>query len=536
MKFLINLLFVTNTFSYIINTELLPNPFISFGQQEIFKTNSPKWIEKFALKASNKKEYYKALHAWCYLFRINYPQSKKKIIWLLDKLRKPLLKYIFLAHYTDLKRLDFEQHSKKYIYLFLEYLVIREKMFRGIPIEESEIRANKYALSEYFYQKMEFKNQEYYLIHDHMDPFEIFDYHQIRTKILHSYGNKKDNTISNNDYFLAHLKTIDKLNYGLEEGDKNLILIDAEHVSLLIHTQNYTPHIKIVKKYPYLLLSLLTQPNFILTDDYWDIFLKLIKNSLWTPKIKFIINNNSHLKHTLGKNLRYLFPEMFSKINKDTKNYQTYVISGVQFFYSDYFPRPLLNNAVSAVKELNLRLFPMLNIRYLDINVPFIFDLIESELIVSTKSIFWSKELWQKVILRSKLYLQILNNSLIQDTFDDALPPLWLIDSVVNSKSRWSPSLHGLNFEQVQHLSLFPLSLDSLYNSTRNRSRKNLFYAYHWQCQKIGETLFDSFELSEIVNKIQQLKISQTNPPLLYQKLSIYFNASIEQLKTLIPQ
>ena len=30
-------------------------------------------------------------------------------------------------------------------------------MFRGITIEESEIRANKYALSEYFYQKMEFK-------------------------------------------------------------------------------------------------------------------------------------------------------------------------------------------------------------------------------------------------------------------------------------------------------------------------------------------------------------------------------------------
>ena len=126
---------------------------------------------------------------------------------------------------------------------------------------------------------------------------------------------------------------------------------------------------------------------------------------------------------------------MFSKINKDTKNYQTYIISGVQFFYSDDFPRPLLKNAISAVKELNLRLFPALNIRYLDINVPFIFDLIESELIVSTKSILWSKELWQKVILRSKLYLQILNNSLIQDTFDDALPPLWLIDSVVNSKS-----------------------------------------------------------------------------------------------------
>ena len=177
----------------------------------------------------------------------------------------------------------------------------------------------------------------------------------------------------------------------------------------------------------------------------------------------------------------------------------------------------------------------MLNIRYLDINVPFIFDLIESELIVSTKSIFWSKELWQKVILRSKLYLQIINNSLIQDTFDDALPPLWLIDSVVNSKSRWSPSLHGLNLNKYNIYLYFRFHWIP-YNSTRNRSRKNLFYAYHWQCQKIGETLFDSFELSEIVNKIQQLNISQTNPPLLYQKLSIYFNASIEQLKTLIPQ
>ena len=163
-------------------------------------------------------------------------------------------------------------------------------MFRGIPIQESEIRSNKYALSEYFYQKMEFKNQEYYLTHEHMDPFKIFDYHRIRTKILHSYGNEKDNTVTNNDYFLAHLKTIDKFNYGLEEGDKNPILIDAEHISLLIYTQNYIPHFKIVKKYPYLLLSLLRQPNFILTDEYWDIFLTLLQNSLWTAKIKFIIN------------------------------------------------------------------------------------------------------------------------------------------------------------------------------------------------------------------------------------------------------
>ena len=65
-------------------------------------------------------------------------------------------------------------------------------------------------------------------------------------------------------------------------------------------------------------------------------------------------------------------------------------------FLFNYFPRPLLKNAISAVKELNLRLFPMLNIRYLDINVPFIFDLIESELIVSTKSILWSRNYGKK--------------------------------------------------------------------------------------------------------------------------------------------
>ena len=139
------------------------------------------------------------------------------------------------------------------------------------------------------------------------------------------------------------------------------------------------------------------------------------------------------------------------------------------------------------------------------------------------------KELWQKVILRNKLYLQILNN-LIQDTFDDALPPLWLIDSVVNSKS----SGHHLYMDLI--LNKYNIYLYFRFHwipsiILREIDLVNLFYAYHWQCQKIGKTLFNSLELSEIVNKIRQLNISQTNPPLLYQRLSIYFNASIENLR-----
>ena len=97
MKVIVSFLLTLGSICYSFESQFLPNPFTSFGQQEIFEVNSPKWIEQFALKASSKQQHLKALHAWCYLLRINYPQSKTKIISLLDMLDKPLLKYIFVG-------------------------------------------------------------------------------------------------------------------------------------------------------------------------------------------------------------------------------------------------------------------------------------------------------------------------------------------------------------------------------------------------------------------------------------------------------
>ena len=220
-------------------------------------------------------------------------------------------------------------------------------------------------------------------------------------------------------------------------------------------------------------------------------------------------------------------------VKKDNK---TLLMPGFKLHYSTDIPSLLLNNVTYATKDLNFDHSNILSIRWLDIKIPFLFDPIQSELMVSKQSIFWSTEVWQKVILRNQLYNQILNQILKSINPTEPVPPLWLIDSIVNSISHWSPSVHGVSYKKAQHLSLFPLTLNSLYNSSRNRSRTNLFYAYHWQCQKIGESLFNSMKLSEILNKIRYLDISKDNPQLLYQRLSIYFNTPIIELKNLIPQ
>ena len=538
MKVIVSFLLTLGSICYSFESQFLPNPFTSFGQQEIFEVNSPKWIEQFALKASSKQQHLKALHAWCYLLRINYPQSKIKIISLLDLLNKPLLKYVFLAHYKSIENLNLKGELKRDIYQFLEYLKIREKTFRGLLINENEFKSNKYALSEYYYQKLELTNQKYYLNHRHKDPFNVFDYHRIRSLALSNAHNHSNQTILsiNNDYFSPHVTTLDQLNYGLDDSDISPILIDAEHISFLIQNQNFIPSLKLIKKYPYLLLSLITRPNFILTNNHWKIFLTLLQNPFWTQKIKFIINKHSHLKSTLGSNLHYIFPKIYSEANPNIIHNKTLRISGFKIHYSNHTPKVLLNSVINAAKGLNVNLSTTLPIRWLNIKTPFIFDPIESELIVSTKSIFWSDDMWKAVLLRNQMYHKILKQNLTPISLNEPLPPLWLLDSIVNSKTKWSPSIHGVNYKQAQHLSLFPLTLYSLYNYSRNRSRKNLFFAYHWQCKKLGEILFKSMELSEILNKIKYLQISQNNPSLLYQKLSIYFDTSLKELKNLIPQ
>ena len=256
-----------------------------------------------------------------------------------------------------------------------------------------------------------------------------------------------------------------------------------------------------VKKYPYLILSLLTKSQFVFSPNYWDAFLRILNNPFWLPKVKHVVNNNLHLQSSLKPNLSYLFPKLFSEINNLAPQNLIHTEPGVKFIYSNNLPMPLLNRAVSASKKLNFNPRVVLPIRWSNLTVPFVFDPIESELIVSTQSVFWSEDIWRAVLIRNRLYLRLLSYSLRSENAKEPLPALWLIDSIVNSQTIWTPSLHGLNYKQVQHLALFPLSMTSLYKSSRNRARKNLFYAYHWQCKKIGELLFNSMKLSEILNK-----------------------------------
>tara|TARA_B100000674_G_scaffold499195_1_gene542646 strand:- start:4582 stop:6195 length:1614 start_codon:yes stop_codon:yes gene_type:complete len=537
MKVLVSFLFIFTTLHYSLDLELLPNPFSLMGNQETFIKNSSRWVEQFALNSTENNQYKKALHAWCYLQRFDHPTAKNNIISLLDRLNKPLLKIIFIAHYDGLESLNLDYDSKQNVKQFLNYLILREKLFRGMRVSKNEFQSNKYSLSEYFYQRNELTNQKYYLQNKHLDPYQIFNYHRLRSRAIKAKFRLRNETlIIKNDYFLPHAKTFNQFNYGLDNGDKNQILMDAEHLSFLIRTTDYVPPDNLVKKYPYLILSLLSKSQFVFTSNYWDAFLKILSNPFWLPKVKHVVNNNLHLQHSLKPSLSYLFPKLFSEITHLDPQNLIHTEPGIKFIYSSNLPTPLLNRAISASKKLNFNPKFILPIRWSNLTVPFVFDPIESELIVSTQSVFWSEDVWLAVLLRNKLYLRLLNYILRSVNAEEPLPALWLIDSIVNSKTIWTPSLHGLNYKQVQYLSLFPLSLTSLYESSRNRARKNLFYTYHWQCKKIGELLFNSMKLSEILNKLEQLKVSSENPRMLYQRLSIYFNAPIEQLHNLIPQ
>ena len=539
MKVLISFLFIFRilSFSYSPDLKFLPNPFLALGENEIFHQNSLKWIEKFALNSMKKMHYQKALHAWCFLLKRNHPLANQNIISLLDKLNKPTLKIIFLVHYDDLNNLDLDYESKENVYDLLDYLVIREKLFRGMTISDQEFQSNKYTLSEYFYQRGELENQKLYLQNEHLDPYQILDYHRLRSKALSSQFKLQNSvTKSINDYFLPHVETFNQLNYGLESQNNDNILMDAEHLGFLIRTSDYTPPAHLVNKYPILVLDLLTLSKFTFTSDYWDAFLKLLNNPFWLPKINLVINDNLNLRNSLGLSLSYIFPKVFSFPTNPTSQTLTRRESEIKFIYSNHLPDMLLNRAIDASKTLQSKLGIILPVRWANLSVPFVFDPIDCKLIVSTQSIFWSKDVWRTVLMRNRLYLRLLKYNLTTGSSTELLPPLWLIDSIANSKTSWNPSIHGLNYKQVQYLSLYPLSLKSLYKSSRNRARKNLFYAYHWQCTKIGELLFGSMKLSEILNKIQQLQVSSDNPRMLYHRLSIYFNTPINQLHKLIPQ
>ena len=536
MKVIIYFLILSISINYAVETEFLPNPFLTFGQQKTFETNSSKWVEQFGLTADSQKQHFKALHAWCYLHRNGHSKYKNKIINLLDRLKKPLLKYLFIALYDNLDNTNLKGGLKRDVHQFLDYLVFREKIFRGLKVDKSSIRNNEYALSDFYYHQFDMNNHKFYLSKNRKDPFNIFKYHRLRLT-LYDKNNKSKNSRNlsiGNDFFSAHINLISHLDNDLDSQDTKPNLIDAEHINLLIRTQNYIPNLSIISKYPYLLLSLIGKSEFVFTDDHWKIFLKLLQNPFWTKRIKFMIDRYSHPKSKLRRNLGFLLPHIFSDNSHYIISTKVHTESGVKLHYSDDTPNFLLNNVLHAVKNIDSSI--VLSIRWLNIKVPFIFDPIESELIISTKSIYWSADVWKKVILRNRLYLKILEQQLDSANPNKPLPPLWLIDSIVNSISNWSPQIHGVKYEQAQHLSLFPLSISSLYNSARNKSRPNLFYAYHWQCRKIGQALFSEMNLSEILNKVRHIKISPDKPQLLYQRLSVYFNTPINELKNLIPQ
>ena len=144
MKVFVSFLFIFTTLNYSLDLDLLPNPFSLLGNQEIFVKNSSRWVEQFALNSTENNQHNKALHAWCYLQRLDHPTAKSNIISLLDKLNKPLLKIIFVAHYDNLENLNLDYDSKKNINQFLNYLTLRERLFRGMFVSENEFQSNKY--------------------------------------------------------------------------------------------------------------------------------------------------------------------------------------------------------------------------------------------------------------------------------------------------------------------------------------------------------------------------------------------------------
>lgn len=502
MRLLLLIVFFSSTYAFQLDTQHLPNPFNQFGNQPMFSLNSMGWVKEVAESAYSKRKFQTALHAWFYLYRNNHPTAHDKIEQLLVKMNKPLLRYLFLAHTNHLHKITLDQNSINELKLLFEYLILREKLHKGFVIPYNEFIQNKYSLSEYYYHQNRFDDQLIFLNYGHEDPFGVLSYHKLRTSavrnkhvLIQNISDKID------DFFRPQLESLQALNGLLEKTNEEPIIMDPEHIEFLSISKSVEVSSKQLIDYPYLIFALLSRDYFEWNTPRWASFIKLLKNPYWHSKFQQTIDQNNVLKQQIGTIVAYFANKTFSPI--PNTHLEKTIKNGFEFQFNNNWPKPFINTFMTAAANIPKRRRQVLKIEWADIKMPFLFNVFQNQLIVSYESLTWSLDIWKSVLERNYLYFSILRHFLSNSS--RSIPPLWLVDCLVNYKSSWSPSLHGMDITQTKHLAMYPLTLNSMFNAIRNMNRRSLFFVYHWQTTQIGSLMFRDKTVNELLQSFKRI-------------------------------
>lgn len=529
MRIFIQLLLIVNGWTNSQDIDL-PDPFKHFGNQLSFKNNSIKWVKNFANTAEVNSQYLKALHAWFYLYKNNNEDSKFRIDKILVKTNQSISRLLFLAHSQQLHKLTLNFNEQQDLNEFFDYFKFRHGIYTNQSISKDDFPYNKYVISESYFQQHKFQEQLIFLNVNHHDPYGILAYHKVRTEAILNDCKLNQHIPDEVDvFFKSHLKIFHRSAFP---SRKKQLLMDIEQLEFLLRTTNYIPDMNTLNSYPYLVLTMMTKRTFQWNDSTWNLFLQLLQNPFWQPKIKSEFAKNNHLNQSLQQVLYLLNHQSIS--NQNIKQ-RTSIVNNIKFTHDADWPSPLLKTIFNAAYNINTAKSEILSVSWANIKTPFVYDLFTNELILSYESITWSKKIWSLVLARNHFHYQLLQRALKINSKNQKLIPIWILDSISNVKTQWTPEIHGMNLSQTSNLSLYPLSYSSLHNSIRNHNRKSLFFAYHWQCRQIGTLLFKDYKSMEIVKILASTNTFNTESQF-YNTMSKLFGGSPKDLRSVFAQ
>lgn len=511
----------------------LPNSFKNFGNQPLFKSNSIKWVKAFAKTSEENSQYLKALHAWFYLYKNKDQEAKSRIENILKATNQRIARLLFLKHSKQLYKLSLNAREQQHLREFFDYFTFRHGIHTNSSVTKQDFAYNKYILSESYFHHQNYEDQLLFLKMNHSDPYGILAYHKLRTKAVLNEHKLKQYIPDTIDIFFK--SNLEIFHHNSFLNVKKNIVVDPEQMDFLVKTSKYTPDEMTLNLYPYLVLSMMTKQTFQWNKSTWNAFLKLLNNPFWQPKIKSHFEKYYHLKDTL-RQVSYLLNPYHTKSNiKKHSQATTSIVNNIKLIHDPYWPSPLLKTIFDSVKALNTSKAVALTVSWENLKTPFIFDILTNELVLSYRSITWSKEKWISVLKRNYFHFQLIQHALTLSAESGQLIPLWILDSISNVKTAWTPEQHGLNLNQTKNLSIYPLSYSSLNNSIRNIKRPSLFFAYHWQCIQIGKILFTRKKTKNILDILSTNNTFTTDSEFI-KTMSKLFNSTPENLRAVLTE